>query len=188
MLTITYDFKLLVSGVEVAQMERKATEYEVFVYKNLTTESFEVYYTPDAHKEEDEDFENFQFYGSTMVPADPELSLSEKKKQALKHLYDKVNGIYNFLVSEYSVLEKESWVEQEREARALLAVKTPTIDALCAVRGCSRDYLAVKIVENADEAKQAGLSVLAWQQEVEERIKVMGLEGFSTIWEEITNK
>jgi len=185
MLTITHDFLLLVNGIQVVELERKPKEYEVYVYKDLANDTFNVYYAPDAHKEGDEDYENFQFYGSIMVPADPELSLAVKKVETLSHLYDKVNRIYTALLSNYSVLEKESWVEQEREARELLAVKTPTIDALCAVRGCSRDELALKIVANANAAKAAGLGTLAWQQGLEERIKTMSLEDFSVIWAEI---
>ena len=77
---------------------------------------------------------------------------------------------------------------QESEARALLNVKTPTIDALCAARGCSRDYLAMRIVENANNARNAGMYILSWQQETEEKIKTMTLEEFSAMWETIENK
>jgi len=188
MLTVTYDFRLLVNGIEVVELERKAKEYEVFVYKDLANNVFNIYYVPDAHKEEDDDYEDHQFYGSIMVPADPELALVVRKEEALTHLYSKVDSIYHELLAEYSILEKESWVQQEAEARALMAVKTPLIDALCAVRGCSRDELAYKIILNAEAAKSIGVNVLAWQQGMEQRIKNMNLVDFSVLWDEIVSK
>lgn len=187
MLAVSENFELYVDDVKVVDLEKRSTEYEVFVYKDLSNENIEVFYVPDAHKEEDENFANFEFKGSIIVPADPVLELQFKKGQLLQHLYTKVNQIYSHLISGYSVLEKESWTQQEAEARALLAVQTPTIDALCAVRGCSRDELAKKIVANADAAKNAGLSVLSWQQGTEKKIKEMELMGFATIWAEIDN-
>ena len=188
MLAVSENFELFVDDVKIVDLEHRDKEYEVFVYKDLENSVIQVFYVPDAHKETDEDFSKFEFKGSIIVPADPVLELASKKIQLLAHLYEKVNGIYSYLLSGYSVLEKESWEKQESEARALLAVQTPTIDALCAVRGCSRDELAKKIVANADAAKNAGLSILAWQQGIEKNIKEMDLNDFAGIWNIITGK
>jgi len=188
MLAVSENFELLVDDVKIIDLERRDKEYEVFVYKDLETSVIQVFYVPDAHKEDDIDFAKYEFKGSIIVPADPVLELQSKKVQLLSHLYEKVNGIYSYLLSGYSVLEKESWEKQEAEARALLSVQTPTIDALCAVRGCSRDELAKKIVANADAAKNAGLSILAWQQGIEKNIKEMDLNDFAGIWNIITGK
>lgn len=188
MLAVSSNFELLVDDVKIIDLERRDKEYEVFVYKDLETSVIQVFYVPDAHKEDDIDFAKYEFKGSIIVPADPVLELQSKKVQLLSHLYEKVNGIYSYLLSGYSVLEKESWEKQEAEARALLSVQTPTIDALCAVRGCSRDELALKIVANADAAKNAGLSILAWQQGLEKNIKEMTLNDFAGIWNIITEK
>jgi hypothetical protein len=188
MLAVSENFELFVDDVKIVDLEHRDKEYEVFVYKDLESNEIQVFYVPDAHKEEDEDFARFEFKGSIIVPADLVLELQSKKIQLLSHLYEKVNGIYSYLLSGYSALEKESWEKQEAEARALLSVQTPTIDTLCAVRGCSRDELAKKIVYNADTAKNAGLSILAWQQGIEKNIKEMSLNDFSTIWENITGK
>lgn len=129
--------------------------------------------------------ETWEFLGSVIVPADPELLLEKKKKDVLQLLYDKVNSAYLKLLSPYTALEKESWQQQEEEARTLKAVKTPTIDKLCLVRGCSRDELADKIIANADAAKDAGISVLVWQQGIEKKIKEMKIEDYEYLVGEI---
>ena len=188
MLAVSNNYELFYGETKIVDLEHRAVEYEVFIYLDKTNAVYQVFYLPDAHKETDEDFANFEFLGSIMVPADPILELESKKKQLLVHLYAKVNGIYEQLLSSYSVLEKESWTQQEAEARALLAVKTPLIDALCAVRGCSRDELAQKIVQNAEGASGVGTSVLAWQQAIETQVKTMTLGDFHGIWNIITEK
>lgn len=188
MLAVSENFELFVDDIKIIDLERKDHGYEVFVYKNLENNGIQIFYVPDAHKEDDPDFDKYEFKGSITVPSDPVMELTSKKIQLLVHLYEKVNRIYSYLLSGYSVLEKESWEKQEAEARALLAVQTPTIDALCAVRGCSRDELAKKIVANADAAKNAGLSILAWQQGIEKNIKEMDLNDFAGIWNIITGK
>lgn len=188
MLSVSNNFELFVNEEKVVDLEKRHKSYEVFVYKDLINNTYQVFYEPDAHKETDEDYANFEFLGSIMVPADPVLELAYKKQEVLKHLYQRVNELYSWLLSGYSVLEKESWSQQEEEARALLAVKTPLIDSLCAARGYSRDELAKKIVANADGAKVVGTAVLSWQQGLEEEIKKMSLDDFAMIWDQISNK
>ncbi len=188
MLAVSENFELFVDDIKIVDLEHRDKEYEVFVYKDLENSVIQVFYVPDAHKETDFDFDKFEFKGSIIVPADPVMELASKKVQLLSHLYEKVNAIYANLLSKYSVLEKESWEQQEIEARALMAVKTPLIDALCAVRGCSRDELARKIIDNADAAKYAGTYVLSWQQGLEKNIKEMTLNDFAGIWDIITEK
>lgn len=131
--------------------------------------------------------EIWEFLGSVYIAADPALVLAKRKSEVLAHLYKTVNNVYVDLASNYTEIEKESWKQQEAEARALKAVATPTIDALCAVRGCSRDELADKIIANANAATVAGLNTLAWQQGMEAKIRNMSIEDFSTLWEEIAN-
>ena len=188
MLAVSNNYELFFGDEKVVDLEHRDAEYEVFLYKDLINSIYQVFYVPDAHKETDEDYANFEFLGSILVPADSALELMSKKKQLLLFLYNKVDSLYKLLLENYSILEKESWIQQETEARALLAVKTPLIDALCVVRGCSRDELAQKIVANADAAKIAGTSILSWQQGLEEEIKKMTLVDFSGIWEIINNK
>ena len=188
MLAVSDNLELFYGEEKIVDLEHRHTEYEVFLYKDLINNIYQVFYLPDAHKEGDEDFANFEFLGSIMVPSDPVLELAHKKQQILLYLYSKVNVLYQALLSNYSVLEKESWAQQEAEARALLAVQTPLIDTLCAVRGCSRDELAKKIVANADAAKNAGTGILAWQQSLETQIKDMTLDTFAMIWDVITKR
>ena len=188
MLAVSDNLELFYGEEKIVDLEHRHTEYEVFLYKDLINNIYQVFYLPDAHKEGDEDFANFEFLGSIMVPSDPVLELAHKKQQILLYLYSKVNVLYQALLSNYSVLEKESWAQQEAEARALLAVQTPLIDALCAVRGCSRDELALKIVANADAAKNVGTGILAWQQGIETQMKNMTLDDFSGIWNIISEK
>jgi hypothetical protein len=188
MLAVSANLELFYGEEKVVDLEHRHSEYEVFLYKDLINNIYQVFYLPDAHKATDEDFANFEFLGSIMVPSDPELELAYKKCQALAYLYGKVNTLYQSILSNYSVLEKESWAQQEAEARALLAVQTPLIDALCAVRGCSRDELAKKIVANADAATNIGTGILAWQQSIETQIKGMTLDDFAMIWDVISNR
>ena len=188
MLAVSDNLELLYGEEKIVDLEHRPREYEVFLYKDLVNNIYQVFYEPDAHKETDPDFADFEFLGSIMVPSDPVMELSHKKQQILTYLYSKVNVLYQALLSNYSVLEKESWAQQEAEARALLAVQTPLIDALCVVRGCSRDELAKKIVANADAAKDAGTGILAWQQSIETEIKSMTLDNFSMIWDVINNR
>lgn len=188
MLAVSENFELFVDDVKIVDLEHRSEDYEVFVYKDLENGVIQVFYVPDAHKEEDEDFDRFEFKGSIIVPSDPILELHAKKNQLLSHLYARVNAIYQQVVQGYSVLEKESWVQQENEARALLAVQTPLIDSLCAVRGCSRDELARKIVANADAATNIGTGILAWQQGIETQVKSMTLNDFAGLWDIISNK
>ena len=188
MLAVSNNYELFYGEQKIVDLERRDVEYEVFLYKDIINSVYQVFYVPDAHKETDEDYANFEFLGSIIVPSDPVLELMSKKKQLLFFLYGKVDRLYQHLLENYSVLEKESWSQQEEEARALLAVKTPLIDSLCAVRGCSRDELAKKIVSNADAAKNAGTEILSWQQGVEKQVKEMSLDDFSGLWGIIDNK
>jgi hypothetical protein len=188
MLAVSENFELYVDGVKVVDLDRRHSSYEIFVYKDLTNNNIQVFYTPDYHKESDPDYANFEFKGSIIVPADSTMELEHKKSQLLIYLYAKVDQIYKTILSNYSVLEKESWEQQEAEARALMAVKTPLIDALCAVRGYSRDQLALKIIANADAAKAIGVSILAWQQGIEANIKNMNIDDFSGLWDIVSQK
>ena len=155
------------------EFQADGREYEVYIEHNPY---------PDNTKE------GLTFLGSVIVPADPELVLADRKVELLAKLFSKVGEISKKLESGFSSLEKESWVQQEKEARELLAVKTPLIDVLCEARGCSRDYLAQRIVSNADAARNAGSSILGWQQSTEELIKKMSLEDFTLLWSSIDGK
>lgn len=188
MLAVSSNYELFYGDEKVSDLERRDVGYEIFLYKDIVNSVYQVFYSPDAHKETDIDYSNFEFLGSITVPSDPALELISKKKQLLIFLYGKVDRLYQYLLENYSVLEKESWNQQEEEARALLAVKTPLIDSLCAVRGCSRDELARKIVSNADAAKNVGTEVLSWQQGIEKQIKDMSLDDFSILWGIIENR
>ena len=188
MIAVSNNLELFYGEEKVVDLEHRPLEYEVFLYKDIVNAVYQVFYAPDAHKETDEDYANFEFLGSIVVPSDPVLELEDKKRQILLFLYSKVNILYQKVLESYSVLEKESWTQQESEARALLAVQTPLMDALCAVRGCSRDELARKIVSNADAAKNVGTGILAWQQGIETQVKGMTLDDFSGIWNIISEK
>lgn len=174
-------------AVELEKSDKDVNIYVYFVEEGYREDAN----THEVHQDHDPyngGKEGFVFLGSLVNPADPELRLISRKKELVVHLLTKTDLLASKLKEGYSELEERSWEVQESEARALLAVKTPTIDALCVVRGCSRDYLAAKIVENADAARSAGIDILSWQQSMEEKIKGISLEGFSSVWDEISNK
>ena len=170
--------------------EKLNRDVEVFAYyvapEYQEHGEFEVYIEHNPYP--DNTKEGLTFLGSVIVPADPELVLADRKVELMTKLFSKVGEISKKMESGFSSLEKESWVQQEKEARELLAVKTPLIDVLCEARGCSRDYLAQRIVANADDARNAGIFILGWQQSTEELIKKMSLEDFSLLWSSIDGK
>lgn len=175
-------------AVELEKSDKDVNIYVYFVEEGYRDDDNTTHEVHQDHDPYSGGKEGFTFLGSLVNPADPELRLISRKKELVAHLLTKTDLLASKLKEGYSELEERSWEVQESEARALLAVKTPTIDALCAVRGCSRDYLAAKIVENADAARSAGIGILSWQQETEEKIKTMTLEEFSVMWEAIEDK
>ena len=185
MIFIDQDYNVYYQDNVIGVVDKKSHSYQIFVYKNLETGGFEIHID---HNPYEVNQEGYEFLGSIVVPSDPALDLEEKKRQLFAHLYSKVDGIHKILLSNYSSLEVESWQQQEEEAKALLAVKTPVIGALCAVRGCSRDELALKIIANAEVARRFGVSILAWQQGFEQKIKNMEDYEFSEFWQEISDK
>ena len=116
MLAVSNNHELFYGDEKVVDLEHRDVEYEVFLYKDIINRVYQVFYVPDAHKETDEDYANFEFLGSIIVPSDPVLELMSKKKQLLFFLYGKVDQLYQHLLENYSVLEKESWSQQEEEA------------------------------------------------------------------------
>ena len=170
--------------------EKLNRDVEVFAY--YVAPEYQEHVVYEVHVEHnpypDNIKEGLTFLGSVTVPADPELVLADRKVELLAKLFSKVGELSKKMESGFSSLEKESWVQQEKEARELLAVKTPLIDVLCEARGCSRDYLAQRIVANADAARNAGSSILGWQQSTEELIKKMSLEDFTLLWSSIDGK
>ena len=175
-------------AIELIKSDKDHNIFVYFIQEGYRADDNSVYEIHQGHDPYSGEKEGYTFLGSVFYPADPELVLINRKNELKDHLLNKADILAQALKKGYSELEERSWEVQESEARALLAVKTPTIDALCAVRGCSRDYLAAKIVENADAARSAGIGILSWQQFMEEKIKGISLEEFSSVWDEVSNK
>lgn len=174
--------------IELEKFDKDTNIFVYFVQEGFRADDNVAHEVHIDHDPYDGGKEGYTFLGSLVNPADPELVLINRKEELKSHLLKKADILAQMLKKGYSELEERSWEVQESEARALLNVKTPTIDALCAARGCSRDYLAMRIVENANNARNAGMYILSWQQETEEKIKTMTLEEFSAMWEAIENK
>jgi len=71
------------------------------------------------------------------------------------------------LATPYRPEERETWADQQAEARAHLAdpsAETPMLDALAAGRGISKAELAGKILANANAFKAASGAILGKQQ------------------------
>ena len=81
MLAVSNNYELFYGDEKVVDLEHRDVEYEVFLYKDIINRVYQVFYVPDAHKETDEDYANFEFLGSIIVPSDPVLELMSKKKQ-----------------------------------------------------------------------------------------------------------
>ena len=77
------------------------------------------------------------------------------------------------LVAQYPQMERESWPQQEKEARAYLAdptAATPLLDALATARGVAKDVVAQKIVAKADAFAAAAGALIGKRQALEDAI------------------
>ena len=100
-------------------------------------------------------------------------ALLEKKTLKLQEIITNFEQSLGQLANSYPQLERESWPQQEKEARAYLAdptASTPLLDALSAARGITKDTLAQKIVVKADQYTQAAGALIGKRQALEDAI------------------
>jgi len=87
---------------------------------------------------------------------------------------DRFSERYKELMVDASILEKDTWEEQKREAFGWMAdqdYQTPIIDILCAGRNIDKTLFVQKIINNVTAYNVKLANLLLEQQLLEERIK-----------------
>ena len=96
-------------------------------------------------------------------------------KAAMKKVVaDRFSERYKELMVDASILEKDTWEEQKREAFGWMAdqdYQTPIIDILCAGRNIDKTLFVQKIISNVTAYNVKLANLLLEQQLLEERIK-----------------
>jgi len=96
-------------------------------------------------------------------------------KAAMKKVVaDRFSERYKELMVDASILEKDTWEEQKREAFGWMAdedYQTPIIDILCAGRNIDKSVFVQKIINNVTSYNVKLANLLLEQQLLEERIK-----------------
>ena len=96
-------------------------------------------------------------------------------KAAMKKVVaDRFSERYKELMVDASILEKDTWEEQKREAFGWVAdsdYQTPLIDVLSSGRGIDKEVFAQKIITNVTTYNTKLATLLLEQQLLEERIK-----------------
>ena len=96
-------------------------------------------------------------------------------KAAMKKVVaDRFSERYKELMVDASILEKDTWEEQKREAFGWMAdqdYQTPIIDILCAGRNIDKTLFVQKIINNVTAYNVKLANLLLEQQLLEERIK-----------------
>ena len=91
-----------------------------------------------------------------------------------KVVADRFSERYKELMVDASILEKDTWEEQKREAFGWTAdedYQTPIIDILCAGRNIDKSTFVQKIINNVTAYNTKLANLLLEQQLLEERIK-----------------
>jgi hypothetical protein len=91
-----------------------------------------------------------------------------------KVVADRFSERYKDLMVDASILEKDTWEEQKREAFGWTAdedYQTPIIDILCAGRSIDKSVFVQKIITNVTAYNTKLANLLLEQQLLEERIK-----------------
>ncbi len=97
-------------------------------------------------------------------------AIKEAKIEEIRIGFERAVGV---LIASYPQVERESWAQQEKEARAYIAdstAVTPLIDAISAARGVTKDALAQKIVVKADTFASAVGALIGKRQALEDAI------------------
>lgn len=91
---------------------------------------------------------------------------AQKAREAL--IRQKYKGIIESIVSDYTLVERETWFTQVKEAEAYIANPTtavvPFITALATSRGVTISVVANKIITNRDSYNQSISQYLGQQQ------------------------
>jgi hypothetical protein len=106
---------------------------------------------------------------------DDKLSAVLFNKAAMRKVVaDRFSERYKELMVDASILEKDTWEEQKREAFGWTAdedYQTPIIDILCAGRNIDKTLFVQKIINNVTAYNVKLANLLLEQQLLEERIK-----------------
>ncbi|MEH6344994.1 MAG: hypothetical protein V7785_07915 [Bermanella sp.] len=80
------------------------------------------------------------------------------------------------LVGEVPQVEKETWLNQEQEAKAWQLdndYSTPVLDVICQHRQCEKSWLVEKVIEKANGYKLKAAEITGKRQKLEDDLKVI---------------
>jgi len=109
-----------------------------------------------------------------LTDEDKAAGVSFNKAAMRKVVADRFSERYKELMVDASILEKDTWEEQKREAFGWTAdedYQTPIIDILCAGRNIEKSVFVQKIINNVTAYNTKLANLLLEQQLLEERIK-----------------
>jgi hypothetical protein len=109
-----------------------------------------------------------------LTDEDKAAAVAFNKAAMKKVVADRFSERYKNLMVDASILEKDTWEEQKREAFGWTAdedYQTPIIDILCAGRNIDKSVFVQKIINNVTAYNTKLANLLLEQQLLEERIK-----------------
>jgi hypothetical protein len=109
-----------------------------------------------------------------LTDEDKAAGVAFNKAAMRKVVADRFSERYKELMLDASILEKDTWEEQKREAFGWTAdedYQTPIIDILCAGRNIDKSIFVQKIINNVTAYNTKLANLLLEQQLLEERIK-----------------
>jgi hypothetical protein len=109
-----------------------------------------------------------------LTDEDKAAGVAFNKAAMRKVVADRFSERYKELMVDASILEKDTWEEQKREAFGWTAdedYQTPIIDILCAGRNIEKSVFVQKIINNVTAYNTKLANLLLEQQLLEERIK-----------------
>jgi hypothetical protein len=140
-------------------------------YISVRTNSHIMDEIPQLAESGETDEEKVKYY---LTDEDRDLGVAFNKAAMKKVVSDRFSERYKELMLDASILEKDTWEEQKREAFGWTAdsdYQTPIIDILSTGRGIDKSVFVQKIITNVTTYNTKLATLLLEQQLLEERIK-----------------
>ncbi len=94
----------------------------------------------------------------------------------LTELKTQSDELQSSLVGEVPQVEKETWLNQEQEAKAWQlnnSYSTPVLDVICKQRQCEKPWLVGKVIEKANGYKLKAAEITGKRQKLEDDLKII---------------
>ncbi len=140
-------------------------------YVSVRTNSHIMDEIPQLAESGETDEEKVRHY---LTDEDKAAGVAFNKAVMKKVIADRFSERYKELMVDASLLEKDTWEEQKREAFGWMAdsdYQTPIIDVLSSGRGITKETFVQKIINNVTAYNTKLANLLLEQQLLEERVK-----------------